>query len=339
MTFPGLLANGFRLARRHPRLALVSYLVPLVPALLLVAMARSTLAPVLDTSIFAARVLDGRWIGVFADFAASPENHLPVVIGSGVALALLLTALLQVPVAAGIVETLLERDGRDERPFSRGVALHTWPFVRAAVWFLAAGAGTAVASVATLVAFFKLAEKQADARYDMVGFAAAALVAFLLLAVLVPAYDLARLAAARHGDRATLGGFLRAIALVVRRPGLFLPLCASFSALVVALHLGYYSARSPWTPASAVAILVLFLAQQLVMALRACIHVAFWGAEISAYRHLGEPRLCAKRVKPVPVVEPVALEPQPALPGPEPLAPAPVVEPTPPVTEDVFQTV
>ncbi|MBI4915901.1 MAG: hypothetical protein HY825_08635 [Acidobacteria bacterium] len=339
MTFSGPLADGFRLARRHPRLVLVAYLVPLLPALALVWLARASLAPALDPSPFAARVLDGRWIAVWTDFAASPANHLPVVLGAGVALALLLTGLLRVPVAAGIVEVLLEREEDQPRPFSTGVVLHTWPFLRAALWFALAVAVVAGASIATLVAFFKVAETQANGRFDAAGFLAAGLVAFLLLAVLVPAYDLARLAAARHGDRATLRGFLRGIGLVLRRPAIFLPLCASFVALVAALHLGYYAARSPWTPGSAPAILALLVAQQLVMVMRAFLHVSFWGAELAAYRHLGEPRLCERRVKaPAVVIETIAPEPSAPPAESEPAPAVPPLEPPPRVTDDVFQT-
>jgi hypothetical protein len=338
MTFTGLLADGFRLARRHPRLVLVAYLVPLLPALALAWLARASLAPALDPSPFAAHVLDGRWISVWGDFAASPANHLPIVLGAGVALALLLTGLVRIPVAAGIVEVLLEREEVHPRPFSTGVALHTGTFLRAAVWFAVAAALVAAASIATLVALFKVAEKQANGRFDLVGLGAAALLAFLLLAVLVPAYDLARLAAARHGDASTLRGFLRGISLVLRRPGIFLPLCASFVALVAALHLGYYAARSPWTPASAPAILALLVAQQLVMAVRAFLHVSFWGAELSAYRHLGEPRLCGRRVKaPAVVIETIAPEPAAPPAEPEPAPAVPQLEPPPRVTDDVFQ--
>jgi len=339
MIFTGLLAEGFRLARRHPRLVLVAYLVPLLPALALVWLARASLAPALDPSPFATRVLDGRWLAVWTDFAASPANHLPVVLGAGIFLAMLLTALLRVPVAAGIVETLLERGEPGGRPFFTGVAVHTWTFLRAAGWFLLAFVAGVGAVGGTLTGFFKLAEKQADGRFDAAGFVVAALVAFLLLAVLVPAYDLARLAAARHGDRATLRGFLRGIGLVLRRPAIFLPLCASFVALVAALHLGYYAARSPWTPGSAPAILALLVAQQLVMAVRALLHVSFWGAELSAYRHLGEPRLCGRRAKaPAVVIETIAPEPAVRPAEPEPVPPAPPLEPPPRVTDDVFQT-
>ncbi len=184
-----------------------------------------------------------------------------------------------------------------------------------------------------------MAGKQADGRLDVAGFGVAALLTFLLLAVLVPAYDLARLAAARHGDRETLRGFLRGISLVLRRPAIFLPLCASFVALVAALHLGYYAARSPWTPGSAPAILALLVAQQLVMAVRAFLHVSFWGAEVSAYRHLGEPRLCERRVKaPAVVMETIAPEPAAPPAEPEPAPAVPPLEPPPRVTDDVFQT-
>lgn len=300
MRFLTLLGQGFRMARRHPRLVLIAYLAPLVPALLLVAMARSTLAPALDSSLFAARVLDGRWVEVWNDFRFSPENHLQVVLGSGLGLALLVTLLLQIPLAAGAVEVLLDRDEPEPHPFSAGVALHTWPFLRSATWFLGAAIAAAAVAAGTAMACFKLAEARADGRLDLVGIGSAILLALLLAAILAPAYDLARIAMARHGDVATLRGFLRALWLVLRRPGIWLPLYLSFVTLVAALHLGYYAGRRPWTPGSVPAIVALLVAQQLVMAVRAFLHVAFWGAEVAAFRLVGEPRLAKKRQRPTP---------------------------------------
>jgi len=337
MTFLTLLGNGFRAARRHPRLVLAAYLAPLVPALLLAALARATLAPVLDFSLFSERVLDGRWFAVWRDFAASPASDLALVLGPGIMLAMVLAALVQVPVAAGTVETLLAREGV-EHPFFTGVAAHSGRFFRSFLWFLPAAALAAGAAGAVAAVLFKVAEKQTDARWDLAAIAGAGAVALLLLAVLDPAYDLARVAAARHGDRKTLRGYLRAIWLVLRRPAIFLPLYASLVLLVVALHLVYTAARAPWTPATAVAVLAVLVAQQLVMLARATLQVASWGAAVAAYRVLGEPRLCERRPRRrqalLVVDEPVA-EPAPA---PAPPAPLPRVEPAAPPApvDDVF---
>jgi hypothetical protein len=348
MTFVKLLAEGFSAARRHPRLVLIAYLVPLLPALALAVMAKATIAPVFDYSLLAQQVLDGSWNGVWSDFAASPANHMSVVLGSGVMLALLLTALIRIPVAAGIAEVLIEGDAAQPHPFLTGVAQHTWRFARSAVWFLVTAALTAGVIGATVAGFFKLAEKRSDARLDVIGFAVAGLLALLILAIFQPAYDLARLAAARHDDRKTLRGFLRAIWTVLRHPGIFLPLVASFVLLIAALHLGYYAARSPWTPATAAAILALFAAQQLVMGVRAVFHVASWGAELAAYRTLGEPRFCEQRQRKLLVIdEPVQpavtaverLETPPAPAAPEPYrepADDPFPEPASPPADDVF---
>ena len=326
MNFVTLLGNGFRAARRHPRLILAAYLVPLVPALLLAALARSSFAPVLDFSLFSERVLDGRWFAVWRDFSPSPASDLGVVLGSGLTLAMLVAALLQVPVAAGTVEVLLARDGV-EHPFFAGVAAHSGRFFRAVLWFLPAAALAAGLACGTAALFFKLAEKQSNARLDLVGLGAAALVALLLLAILDPAYDLARIAAARHGDRKTLRGYLRAIGVVLRRPAVFLPLFASLVLLAVALHLVYTAARSPWTPATALAILAVLLAQQLVMGLRALLQVTSWGAEVAAYRALGEPRLCEQRAKrPRPALIVVDEPPAAPVPAPEPEAATPPLE-------------
>lgn len=320
MTFLTLLGNGFGAARRHPRLVLAAYLAPFVPALLLAAMARSNFAPVLDFSLFSQRVLDGNWFAVWRDFSPSPAADLAIVLGPALSFALLLTALVQVPIAAGTVEVMLARDGV-EHPFFAGVARNTGRFFRSLLWFLPAAAIAAGAAGGALAGFFKIAEKQSNARYDVAGFAVAALLALLLLAIFDPAYDLARIAAARHDDRKTLRGFLRAIWLVVRRPAVFLPLYASIALLIVALHLGWTAVRSPWTPATALAIVAVLLAQQLVMLVRAVLQVTAWGAMVAAYGTLGEPRLCEKKAKKRAVL--VIDEPPPeAAPAPAPEAPA-----------------
>jgi hypothetical protein len=334
MTFPKLLANGFRAARRHPRLILAAYLASFVPALLLAAMARSNFAPVLDFSLFSQSVLDGNWFAAWRDFAPSPPADLAIVLGPGFSLALLLAALVQVPIAAGTVEVLLARDGV-EHPFFTGIARHSGRFFRSLLWFLPAAAIAAGVAGGTVALFFKIAEKKSNATLDLIGFATAALLAVLLLAIFDPAYDLARIAAARHDDRKTLRGYLRAIWLVLRRPAIFIPLYASFVLLIVALHLAYTAARSPWTPATALAIVVVLLAQQLVMFVRATFQVAFWGAEVAAYRTLGEPRLCEKKVKqrallvvdePPPAAEPAVAD--------TPEAPTPLAPPA--TADDVF---
>ena len=332
MTFLKLLGNGFGAARRHPRLILAAYLAPLVPALLLAAMARSNFAPVLDFSLFSQRVLEGNWFAVWRDFAPSPAADLAIVLGPALSLALLLTALVQVPIAAGTVEVLLERDGV-EHPFFTGIARHSGRFLRSLLWFLPAAAVTAGLVVGTATVFFKIAEKKSNATFDVIGLAAAALLGVLLLAILDPAYDLARIAAARHDDRKTLRGYLRAVWLVLRRPAIFLPLYVSLVLLIVALHLGYTAARSPWTPATALALVAVLLAQQLVMVVRATLQVALWGAEVAAFRRLGEPRLCEKREKRralLVVDEPPAA----AVPQLEPEVPAP--QPPPAGVADVF---
>jgi hypothetical protein len=353
MTFLKLLGNGVGAVRRHPRLVLAAYLAPLVPALLLAAMARANFAPVLDFSLFSQRVLDGRWFAVYPDFAASPASDLRLVLGAGLTFAMLLTALVQVPIAAGTVEVLLGREGV-EHPFFAGVARHTGRFLRALVWFLPAAALAAGAAGGTAAALFKVAEKRSNAAIDLVGMGAALVVALLLLAVFDPAYDLTRIAAARHDDRKTMRGFLRAIWLVLRRPAIFLPLYVSIVLLIVALHLGYTAARDPFTPATAAAIAAVLVAQQLVMVARAAIQVTAWGAVVGAYRELGEPRLCEKRAKrkallvvdeppaaPLPELELALPEAEPA-PGIEtapeaPTAPRPFAA-VKPVADDVFTT-
>ena len=91
-------------------------------------------------------------------------------------------------------------------------------------------------------------------------------------------------------------GFFRSLSAVIRRPGLFVPLYLGFAFLAPLLHALYYVVRSPWTPATAAAILALLVAQQVVMLVRAFIKLAFWGAELAAYRLLDEPEWCRPKV-------------------------------------------
>jgi hypothetical protein len=293
MQFLSCLRGGFRIAARHKRLILVLWAAPLLPAVVLAAMAAANLGPALGPSLFADGVLDGGWFVVWSEFRSSPLDALEPILGAGVAVMVLLSLALQVVLSAGVVEVLIER--RDRHPFVMGVRSNFLRFARTTL-LLAVGTALAAAAASVVVrGFFKVAEAQADGRLDLVGVASAGLVFLALWLPQRVAADLSRIAAARHDQRSMTRGYLRALAAVLRRPGLFAPLTASFVLLPVALHLGYFLLRSPWTPASAAAIALLLVAQQVVMVLRAVLRLGFWGAEVAAFQRLGEPQLSRPR--------------------------------------------
>lgn len=293
MQFLSCLGEGFRIAARHKRLVLVLWAAPLLPAVVLAVMVAANLGPALGPSLFADGVLEGGWFVVWSEFRSSPLDALEPILGAGVAAMVLLGLALQVVLSAGVVEVVLER--RERHPFVMGVRSNVLRFARTTL-LLAVGTLLAAAAAAAVArGSFKLAEAQADGRVDLVGAAFAGLVFLALWLPQRAAADLSRIAAAHHDQRSMTRGYLRALGAVLRRPGLFGPLTASFVVLPAALHLGYFVLRSPWTPATAAAIAVLLVAQQAVMVLRALFKLGFWGAEVAAFRRLGEPQLCRPR--------------------------------------------
>jgi hypothetical protein len=300
--------EGFRIAGRHKRLVVVLWLVPLIPALVLGAMAASNLAPALGQSLFADRALDGDWFVVLMEFRSSPADALRPIVGLGAVVMLMLTLMLQVALSAGVVEVLLERD--DRRSFMLGVGKNFLRFFRTTILLVVATAALLFAGHFLIRGFFKVAEAQADGRFDLLGIGFAIVLFFILWAPLDLAADLSRISAARHDDRSMLRGFIRALGAVVRRPGLFVPMYLIFLLLPLLLHFVYYQLRSPWTPATAGAILALLAVQQTVMLIRAFFKLGFWGAEISAYRGLDEPEFCRSKAKTRPVDEPIAETPE-----------------------------
>lgn len=290
MVFSSCLREGFQIVARHKRLVVVLWLAALVPAVLLALMAAPNLVSSLGPSLFADRVLDGDWFIVWSEFRSSPLDALEPILSTGVVAMLLLTLAVQVVLSAGVVEVMLER--RREHPFMIGVRINLLRFARTTFLLLIGTAISAAAAAAVARGCFKLAEARADGRLDVLGLALAGLVFLVLWAPQALAADLSRVAAARHDDRSMTRGYLRGLAAVLRRPGLFVPLMAVFLLLPAAVHLAYFALRSPWTPSSAAAILGLFVAQQGVMLIRAGLKLGFWGAEVAAFRRLEEPRLC-----------------------------------------------
>jgi len=301
-----LLSAGFALATRHKRLIVVLWLVPLLPALVIGAMAASNLSASLGHSLFSDRVLDGDWFAVWSEFKASPSNDLEPMLHQGVLVLALLTLGLHLVVSAGVVEVVLER--RAQFPFVLGARRNFLRFLRTAVIHLGATALVIVPCALVTKGCFKLAETRADGRLDILGVVLAAALFLLLWAPLDLASDLSRIAAVRHDDRSMLRGYLRCVGAVLRRPGLFVPLYLAFVTLPLGLSLIYYGLRAPWTPSTAGAILVLLLGQQAVMLGRATLKLLFWGAEVAAFRDLGQPPWCKSKERAgPPIPEPIEL--------------------------------
>jgi len=294
--------EGFRVAGRHKRLVLALWLVPLIPALVLAAIAAANLAPALDESLFADRALEGDWFVVLMEFRSSPADALGPIITRGVLVMAILTLLLQVALSAGVVEVLLERG--ESHPFMLGVQRNYLRFLRTTILLAVATAALLIAGRFLIRGFFKLAEAQADGRLDVFGIGLAVTLFFILWAPLDLAADLSRIAATHHDQRSMVRGFFRAVNAVVRRPVVFLPMYLVFLLLPLLLHLVYYQLRSPWTPASVGAILALLVAQQATVLFRAFFKLGFWGAEIAAFRGLDQPEFCRPKVKIKPAAEP-----------------------------------
>ncbi len=191
-----------------------------------------------------------------------------------------------------------------------GVGKNFLRFFRTTILLVVATAVLLFAGYFLIRGTFKLAEAQADGRFDLLGIGFAVALFFILWAPLDLAADLSRISAARHDDRSMVRGFFRALGAVVRRPGLFIPMYLVFLLLPLLLHFVYYQLRSPWTPATVGAILALLAAQQTVMLIRAFFKIGFWGAEITVYRGLDQPKFCRSKVKTRPVEAPVAETPE-----------------------------
>ncbi len=288
-----LVREGLSIAGSHKRLVLVLWLVPLVPALALGAMAAANLAPNLGRSLFADYALDGGWFVVWSEFRSSRAFALGPIVSVGVAVMAVLTLLLQVAISAGVVETLIGR--RSEHPFVLGVRRNFLRFLRTTGTLLVSTAVVLIGCRLLAKGFFRIAEARADGRIDLLGLTLAGVLFIVLWAPLDLAADLSRISAARHDERSMVRGFFRAWWAVIRKPGLFVPLYLVFLLLPLALHAVYTALRAPWTPSTAITIAALMIAQQIVMVGRACFKLGFWGAEVAAFHECGEPRWCRAR--------------------------------------------
>jgi hypothetical protein len=288
-----LLVSGFQRARRQRRLVLIVWLVPLVPALLLAAMAAANFGPVLDGSLFSEQLLEGNAFAVWADFMSSPANMLPPILFRGVVLFFVLSALLQILLSAGIVEVLAGRVS--EHSFTLGIRRNAWPFSRSAAFVALCTVVVVITAWLVSKGGSHLATSMPDGRFNIVGIVGAGLVALILYAPLDLAYDLSRIASVHHGERSMVRGLFRALGAVLRRPMLFIPLYLLFVLIPIAVYLVYVAMRTPWTPAGGATVILLLIVQQAVMALRAFLKITFWGAVLEAYRLLDEPRWCRKK--------------------------------------------
>jgi hypothetical protein len=274
-------------------LVLIAWLAPLLPALLLAFLAAGSFGPVLDRSLFSNVILEGNGFAAWVDLTTSSPNTVGPILSRGIVMFFLLSALFQILVSAGIVEALVR--GEFPQPFLSGVRRNTWPFLRSGA--LAAVAMVIVLIVARLLIKLgsHLAVSAPDGRFQLLGIAAAGIAALVLFGPIDLAYDLSRIASVRWAERSMTRGLLRALGTVLKRPGLFVPLYLLFVMLPLVVSLVYAVVRTPWTPAGGAAILGLFILQQIVMVLRAFLRIAIWGAEVDAYRMLGEPRWCRKK--------------------------------------------
>ncbi len=295
MAFLECLAGGFRIAARHRWLIPVLWLAPLVPALVLVWIAASNIGPVLGRSLFADGVLHGDWFVVWSEFRSSPADALDPLLGPGIVAMVLVTLIVQVVLAAGVVEVVLETPR--EHPFVHGIRANAFRFARSACLLIAGTVISAALAGVAVRGFFKLAEARSDGRLDLVGVVAGVVVFLLLWAPQKLAADLSRISAVRHHDRSMTFGYLRSLAAVLARPGLFASLIVSYLVLVVALHAVYGLLRSPWTPASLAAVFGLLVVQQVVMLTRAVLKLGLWGSEVAAFRAVDEPRWCRPRTR------------------------------------------
>lgn len=289
MGFLTVFRLGLRRARRHAGLVLLVYLASLVPALLLLTVVSADLSPHLDRSLFADRLLRGDSAPPVLDALANQprgEEAMHAILAPR----LLLATLLQILVAAGLVEVLMERNVRHDRPFLAGIGRHGWRFVRSAAVFTC----TAALLLVLLWVGISLATESGDDRAEVLGWLAIALLGALIYAVLDVAYDLSRIAAAAHGEGRMLVGFFRALGFTLRRPGVVLPLYALFTLPMLALPIGYLALRQIWWITDGLTVAGLLVFQQALFILRAFLQTGLWGAEISYFQGLGEPRWCGK---------------------------------------------
>lgn len=297
MRFARAFALGLKRAWRHPGLVLLTYLVSLIPALLLAARTAPGLRQALDHSLFASRAMEGWGDAVLLDYLRTPAN--PPLPDLGAAMPYLaLTLLAQILLAAGTVEVLLERAPRKGLALWQGMGRWGWRFLRSALWMGIAVVVLLVLLGVVYAVIAGVAEETRNGNLLVAARIAVPLLGLLLFAPLDLAYDLSRIAASSHGDRRTFVGLFKALGHVLTRPGFFLPFYLSLVLLALGLHAGWLALTLPWTPATLGQVMLLAAGQQAVMLLRAGLRVSFWGAEVSYYLGAGEPPWCGSSNSP-----------------------------------------
>ena len=284
---------GVRAARRHLGLVLLVYLLSLLPALAVGALAWFDMAPQTGHSLFARQALEGNRMGVWNDYIRADASDFGLV-SSGLLVAAAAALLLAILTAAGVVEALLVREHRHERPFLLGIGRHGWRFVRSAVWFTFAAAVLATLVSLGFTGINKWAGNVGNGWLQVWGWTAVLVAALLVYMPLDLGYDLSRIAAAAHDDGRTFVGYWKALGHVLRHPLLLAPSWLVFSLLVIGVHLAYVTGRAFVQPGNLGEVALVFLVQQLVFLVAAFLRVGLWGGEIAYYQAVGEPRWCAR---------------------------------------------
>lgn len=282
------LRRGVAGARRHPGVVWLFYLAALLPALLTLSLLAADVGEPLSQSLGAERLLSGDWLAVAAELGVSDDTAFDVVAG-GLLWRFLLVVLLQVLLAAGAVEALLERRGGARHPFLYGIGEHGWPFLRAALWF-----GLSLLPVVLLTGLVAAggARLGRELQNGWWGLSATWLSWLLLLVgytVLDAAYDLARVSLARHGGRRTFAATRRALGFVLRQPRLFLSLYWPLTVGMLLLPIVYLLLRGAWRVDGGFELALLLLLQQVVFIAQAILKTALWSGEIVYFRAAGEP--------------------------------------------------
>jgi hypothetical protein len=301
MTTFSLIRTGFQTARRHPRLVVLAWVAPLIPALILVTMIASNIGPVLNHSLFAKGILEGSAFPVFMEFRSSPADQLAPLMGAGVLVMVILSLFVQLLLSAGIVEVLA--GSGPSHPFLFGVRQNTGRFFRSMLFFLVPTIIAAATAGIVFRAFTHLAKTLGNGRWDLAAVAVAPVIFLFLWAPADLAYDLSRIASVRHNHRSMVRGFFRALVVVLKNPGTFMPLYLVFLVLPLLTVAIYTAFRRPWTPGTVAAIVLLALVHQIVMAIRAFIKIAFWAAEVEVFGQSEAPEFCRpkKRIVPGPI--------------------------------------
>ena len=280
--------RGVAGARRHPGIVWLFYLAALLPALLMLSLLAADVGDTLSRSLEAERLLTGDWMAVAAQLGISDDTAFDVV-GGGLLWRFLLVVLLQVLLAAGAVEVLLERQGRARHPFLHGIGEHGWAFLRAALWF-----GLSLLPVVLVTGLVSaggewLGRELQNGWWGLSATWLSWLALFLGYTVLDAAYDLARVSVARHGGRRTFAAYRRALAFVLRQPRLLLALYWPLTVGALLLPFAYLLLRGAWRVGSGFELTLLLLLQQGVFLAQAILKTALWSGEIAYFRAAGEP--------------------------------------------------